>query len=386
MSLTDDQRKLRATRYGSSEVAAICGIGPGSAIDVYLMKVDPASDVRDENLLMELGTLLEEPVAQVFARRSGTFLATCGSLVNPRYPLAVCTPDRAVFRTEDEARAAGHITTVDALENALKILEVKTTGQGHRKEFGREGSGQVPEAKAVQAVWQLGLTGKDVCDMPVLFRGDFSVRLEVFTVAANPDLFGSIYEMVSRFDRDFVKKRVPPPPDASDSFDEAIQKLHPYDRKAALVADAEDERLMLEFLRFRAVEKRAEHFKKLVSQQIKLRMGEAGGLTSSTLGKISWTRSKDGSEVDWNMAANDALTLAGQCIQAFGTLREHGEHLKPEIQANLALRLKQIVPDATRVKGGFRSLRAYPKKGSEADLSEAALKLTLAPLKLGDGK
>lgn len=384
--LTDAQKKLRAERYGSSEVAAICGIGPGKAIDVYLSKVHPEVE-REENLLMELGSLLEQPVASVYGRRTGTFLATCDSLSNPKYPLAICTPDRARFTTEEALKAVavnGPISTIEALEGADRLVEVKTTGRGHRHEYGREGSGSVPEEKALQATWQLGLTEKSICDMPVLFRGDWNVTLEVFTVALNADLFAWAYDEVSRFHTNHVLKHVPPPPDGTDRYDEALARMFPADRKPPAVADEVDEQLMLDYAKFREVARRAELLKKKAGQRLKARIGDAGGLISTTLGKLSWTRSKDSTEIDWQQAANEFQTLSGLCLNAFDTLSATGEQITPENRAKLVERMKAIIPAATKTKAGYRSLRLYPKGAAELEL--ARLNVAMDALEEGASK
>lgn len=385
MSLSDAQKKLRAGRYGSSEVASIVGVGPGSAIDVYQSKIGGERE-DDENLLMELGSLLEEPVASVVARRTGTFLARCDSMINPRYPLAICTPDRASFGTEAAMLAVatnGPISSIEALQGAQKLIEIKTTGRGHRKTFGPEGSGQVPEEKALQATWQLGLTGLSICDMPVLFRGDFSVTLETFVIAFNADLFAWLYDSVCRFDRDFVQPRRPPPPDGSDAYDEALKRMFPADQGPPVVADQDDERLMLDYARFREVVKRAEALKKQVAQTLKNRIGMSSGIVSPGIGKVSWTRSRDGSEVEWQMAATDAMELCGLVLDGLKSLRANGAIPTAESLAELERRLKAILPDATRVKSGYRTLRFTPKKGSEADIEMAKLNVVLDAL--GDG-
>lgn len=375
MSLTDEQKRLRAEAFGASEAPTLVGVGPGSLTELWRSRMDPTFDAMagdDVNDLAELGTEYEDPVCRIYARRTATYLARVTTLRHPTKPLAIATPDRARFTSEAAigATVEGKIVTLDGLEGADRLVEAKTTGNRYRKEYGPQGSGVVPEEKALQCIWQMGVTGLRVVDLPVLFMGEWGRRIEIFTVTWNEELFEWMYTAAERFWRDHVVTKKPPPPDGSDEYDEMQAALYPYDRKPLLVADAEDERLMLDFAKFREVERRAEKLKKQLAQRLKNRMGEAGGLESGTLGKLSWTRSKDSTEVDWQKAAQNALLLAGQCVQGFQHLRSTEAVATPESIAELEQRLKVIVPEATKVKPGYRSLRIYPKGDAALELSE----------------
>lgn len=393
MSLTDEQKRMRAEAFGASEAPTLVGVGPGKLSELWQAKIDPSFDAipdEDQNDLIDLGTEYEDPVCRIYARRTGTRLARVATLRHPTKSLAVATPDRARFTSDDALQAAralgvndlGHLTSAEAVTgNADRLVEAKTTGSRYRRDYGRAGSGVVPEEKALQCIWQMGVTGLRVVDLPVLFMGEWGRRIEVFTVTWNEDLFEWMYAAAERFWHDHVVPKTPPPPDGSDAYDEMQARIYPYDRKPLAPADAEDEQLMLDFAKFREVERRAELLKKKVGQRLKNRIGEAGGLLSPTLGKLSWTRSKDSTEVDWQRAAQEALALAGQCVNAFDVLAKTGEQLSPHNRATLEARLKEIVPAATKVKSGYRSLRLYPKGDAELELA----RLNIALDALGDG-
>jgi putative phage-type endonuclease len=387
VSLSDEQKKLRATGLGASEIASIVGVGPGKLIDVWESKVSqrPAEDL-DDMLPAELGVLLEQPVADVYARRTGTLLAPTATFRHPTRPLILATPDRARFTSEAALQAArafgldvhGQLSHPDALSHADRLLEVKTHAARYRRDYGREGSGSVPEHEAIQTIVQMGVTGQRTVDLAVLFRGDFSVKLEVFTVAWNSDLFEALAEAAERFWTDHVLTRKPPPPDASDAYSEVLGRIHPTVTKPHAVADADDEELMLRYSKFSEVARRADHLKKLTGQRLMARVGDAGGLSSTSLGKLSWVHVRDRMDVDWRQAANNALELAGLCLQGFDKLAAVGEQITPENRAQLEARLKEIVPLASKPAGGYRYLRMYPK--GEAALELARLEIALDAL------
>jgi predicted phage-related endonuclease len=394
MPLTDEQKKIRATSYGASQIATLVGEGGGSLMDLYAEKIGhPAPESTfDDNLPVQLGRLEEPAICDEYARRTGTFLAPVTTLRHPEHPLIVATPDRACFTTEAALLEAARtistgplmITTIEQLSSASKLVEAKRHASQFRKNYGQPGTGMVPTNHAIQALVQMAVTGQRVVDLAVLFSGEFGARLDVFTIVWNPDVFSWLADEVARFDMDHVQKRVPPPFDGSDRADEALSRMFPADIKPPMVADADDERLMLDFAKWRAVEHRSDKLKKSLAQTLKNRIGLASGLTSASLGKLSWKRTRDSTDVDWQKAATDALQLAGQCVNAFGALRDAGEHLEPALQADLEARLKSIVPGATKTVSGHRRLLLTPRKGGDADLELARLALTLDALESGE--
>lgn len=391
MSLTDEQKKLRATGLGASELATLVGIGHGSLVELWASKVNPSTEPEDENLPADLGNLLESPVSDLYARRTATFIAPTTTFRHPEHELILATPDRAVFGTMEALQAAralgtndlGQLTSRAAFTHSSKLLEVKTHAARLKHEYGSDGSGVVPEYVAVQATVQMACTGLRLVDVAVLFRGDFGVSMQIHHVVWNEGLFGWLVEEASRFWRDHVVTKKPPTPDGTDRYDEALSRMFPADRTPPVVADDDDERLMLDFAKFRAVEHRAEKLKKAAAQTLKARIGEASGLTSASLGRLSWKRTKDSTEIDWQAAAQNALTLGGIVLDGLKRLRADEAMPSPESLAELEQRLKAIVPDATKVKQGYRRLLLTPAKGGPADVELARLEIALDAL--GDG-
>lgn len=393
MALTDEQKRLRAEAYGSSEVATIVGKGFGSLIELFESKRNPNFDKfedLDAMLPAELGTLEEEPVAKVYARRTATLLHPVGTLRHPTKRLAVATPDRARFTSEDawrraaeKLKATGLLREPEALEEADRLVEVKTHAARFRRDYGPEGSGQVPEHEAIQVTWQMGVTGLRMVDMPVMFRSDWGVRIDVFTVAFNEELFEYLYEAVERFHVDHVLAGKPPPPDGSEAYDAAMGRLHSASTKVYLPATYADEELMLRWAKLEAVEKRAAKYKALTGQALMQRIGEAGGIESPTLGKLSWISVRETSQVDWKKAANDSLQLGGLVLDGLKRFRANEEIPSAETLTELERRLKAILPEAAKPRAGYRYLRLFPKKGSEADLELARLQLALDALEGG---
>lgn len=384
MSLSPEQLALRKTGYGASEVATIVGVGPGKLVQVYEEKtIGPApeeEEADDSGLARRLGLAMEAPTADEYALRTKTHLAPVWTLRHPSKPLALATPDRGRFLTaEARARALVMAQTrglvppgvldAEALLECDRGVEVKTTASRYRRDYGAPGSAVVPEEKAIQVTWQMGVTGLRVVDLPVLFRGEWGLKFEIFTVPFNESLFEGLYEAVERFHADYVVAGKPPPPDGSDRYDDFLRRAFPNHRRPSIVAGPEDEELMLRHAKLSEAVSRLEKAKKKTRQELVERIGDAEGMISARYGAVTYRRTRDSQEVDWERACNEALNLAGLCIEAF----EPSEN-----RTALEERLRAIVPESTKTTPGYRALR--PTWRGEAALELARLQLALDPI------
>lgn len=359
--LTPEQLAMRRESYGASEVATVVGLGQGSLIELWESKVLPPKpeESSDDTLARDLGTLLEEPVAQVYAERTKTFLLPVGTLRHPTKPLALATPDRARFLTVEARNRACEspgYCRADRIQEAERLVEVKTTAGRYRREYGASGTGVVPEEKALQATWQMAVTGVRRVDLPVLFLGDFAKSFEVFTIDWNEQLFEVVYGAVERFHRDYVLTGKPPPPDATERYDEVLARMWPKHRLPAVTATPDQEALMARYAALRELSKLADNEKQRVRQLLVSAVGEAEGLISP-VGKLTYKATRESQVVDWEAAAKRAMELAGLVLNS-APPNEPWVH-------ELAQELAKVVPDATQVRAGHRSLRVTTGRGEE---------------------
>ncbi len=376
MSLTKEQQELRRSGVGASEVAGLIGLSKWARpIDVFASKTLPTEEVDPlaDLVQVELGNMLEEPVARIYAKRTGRHLRTVYSLRHPTFPIAMATPDRAAFLTaEDAAAACPSLTTGELLElrgtGCERLVQVKTTGESRAREWGPPGSDQVPDEVVIQTNWEMGVTGIPLCDVPVLFRGDFGVRVEIYTVAFNEALFENLRELVERFWVEHVVPGIAPPVDASDRYADFLRRAYPASSEPAIIAtEAVNERL-LRFAKLREASHRLDKAVKLERAHLTTLIGNASGITSVEYGSLTFKRTKDSTTVDWRKAANEALLLAGLMVKRLP------EDQRPGIEKRIA----SILPEAVKLKKGHRVLRA--KWTGEAALELARLNLTLDAL------
>lgn len=131
--------ELRSNYLGGSDAAAVVGMNSfSSPYSLWAEKTGKAPGFSG-NLATEVGTFLEEFVAQKFAEVTGKKVRNCNySFLNSEYPFAIANIDREIVGED-----AG--------------LEIKTTDSLNLKKFK---NGEYPENYYVQCVHYMAVTGK----------------------------------------------------------------------------------------------------------------------------------------------------------------------------------------------------------------------------------
>jgi putative phage-type endonuclease len=329
--LTKAQLEMRTTGIGASEIPIIAGLSPyGSAAEVYLAKKKPGEG-RRATLAMRLGTITEDPIAQLYAEETGRHLARVDTVRSAENPLVLATPDRAVFTSKPPKGWT--------FKDAERLLQVKHTTWRFRNSWGEPGTDQVPEDHLAQVTWEMGTTGVSACDVAVLFDKD---EFLIFTVEFNPDLFRSLVTIGEHFFRTYVETNTPPPADASERYREALTIIYPEERSADLKAmppDLEDLAARLRVLE--AIEREACSRGDLIRNELRRFIGDATGAISR-VGTITWKKNADGKKTDWEKVAADLLAFWPDDSVGRGKAREFFE---------------KTVRENTTVKPGARVLR-----------------------------
>lgn len=176
----------RRESLGASEAAAALGVSPWQTpVELWQRKLGLIGE-QDESEAMRWGSLLEPVILAEYQRRTGRrVVATQEFLSHPGYPFLTATLDA---RCDDG-----------------RLVEVKTAS-AWAKEWGDEGSDEVPETYLVQVAQQLAVTGAKVADVAVLIGGQ---RLRVFTVERDEILIEYVLMRGQRFWA-CVESREPP--------------------------------------------------------------------------------------------------------------------------------------------------------------------------------
>ncbi|MBR1775962.1 YqaJ viral recombinase family protein [bacterium] len=198
MFTTEERRNY----IGGSDISAVMGMNRWKTqLKLWLEKTGDA-ELADlsQNEAVQLGTELEEFVAQKFAKITGKSVRKQSKMyVHKEYPYMVAHVDRLITGTDE-------------------LLECKTCGSYKKDEW--EGD-EIPQEYILQVNWYLGITGRKRGYIAVLIGGQqFKYKVIDFDV----ELFSIMVDMAKDF-WNCVKTNTPPAITPSDN--ELILKIFP---------------------------------------------------------------------------------------------------------------------------------------------------------------
>lgn len=285
MGLTDEQKRLRLTGIGGSEISALAGHNPyATPLDVWRAKVE--GHETPVTSPMERGTFLEDGVARWYGHRTNTTLRETGTLVHPSLPRVLCTPDR-IARFED-----GHEIDVS----------IKVPGPWAQEQWGTPGTDEVPEHALCQVQWELLILEArfDIRRAQVVapINGD----LAIYNVIADPEWQASLVEIAHRFWRNHVETGTPPPVDGSESATEWLREKHPRVTGPMLPATGEADALMRKLHALRVDKAKAELEADAVANKLRAIIGDNEGMIGNGW-RITNRNRKDSAKTDWKAVA-----------------------------------------------------------------------------------
>lgn len=292
--LTPEQKALRATGIGASEIGALVGLDRfKSPIDVYLEKVGLAEPV-EENFHMERGTFLEDGARRWYAKRTGRLvqMPTPLTLRSPTHPHVLASPDGIVFNPDNR----GAETLAD-LAAPLCALEIKIPSRFTFADWGEPGTDEVPKYHVPQMTIEAHVLGVTATDAALCVDD-----LMIYTLPFNEKLCEHLCEAAERFWRDHVEPRRPPPPDASVRYAEHLEKVYPRAGEL-LLPNSTDASMAASRLRtakagIAAFEKQAQ----LAENVLKAMIANARGIETDE-GKITWSTVERAGGVNWEAIA-----------------------------------------------------------------------------------
>lgn len=208
--LTAEQYAIRKTGITASEIGVIAGLSDTrEPMDVWVRKVGYV----DEQELpttpeMEIGNVLEEPVAELVATRTGGRLVRAGTFRHPEHGWMLATPDRGVLKA-DWAPFDGLTVPLEDWAPAVdELLEIKVVGRWRAARWGEAGDpAGIPDDVLAQVIWQMGVTGIRKARVGALLGTD----LRLYPVRWDDDLFGALFEAGRDFWYVNVLQQIEPP-------------------------------------------------------------------------------------------------------------------------------------------------------------------------------
>lgn len=198
----EEWKALRGQYIGGSDAAAVVGLNPyRSPYSLWAEKTGRLPGFEG-NLATEVGTFLEEFVAQKFAEVTEKKVRRANqSFLNSDYPWAIANIDREIVGED-----AG--------------LEIKTTSEMNLKKFK---GGEYPAQYYCQAVHYMAVTGKSRWYLAVLI-GNREFRW--FVIERDEDEIKALMDSEKAF-WELVQKDTPPLADGTPATGEAISALYP---------------------------------------------------------------------------------------------------------------------------------------------------------------
>ena len=193
--------KVRKLGLGGSDMAAVLGLSPWrSPIDVWLDKTSDTVEEK-ESEPMYWGNVLEEVVAQEFAKRSGYKVRNNNfTLQSEEYPYLLANIDREIVGLD-----AG--------------LECKTANAFKANEWDGD---NVPDAYYIQCQHYMAVTGKSSWWIAALIGGNTFVYKEI---KRNEEVIKAIIDTGAAF-WELVESKTMPAPDDTKQCENALKKLY----------------------------------------------------------------------------------------------------------------------------------------------------------------
>jgi putative phage-type endonuclease len=219
-----DQQTDRSKFIGASEAAAACGVSPyRTPLDVYREKLE-GSDFEGNDFTW-FGNQLEPTIIKAYARKYPDRYVWPNE-VNTKQKVYlhkdidfICATPDAFFSDEDVKHA--HLAT----GGFSGLVECKAFNPMRKKEFGEDGSPDVPIDCLFQCQQQMAVLGADRCDLAVLFGvNDF----HVYHIERDDKLIEQIIEIETKLWKCIQEKR---PPQIDPGHKEAVASLKKYYRQ-----------------------------------------------------------------------------------------------------------------------------------------------------------
>ena len=198
----EEWKALRHKYIGGSDAAAV--VGMNAFMSPYALWAEKTGRLPgfEGNLATEVGTYLEEFVAQKFAQETGKKVRKCNlSWFNDQYPFAIANIDREIVGED-----AG--------------LEIKTTSELNTKKFK---GGEYPANYYCQCMHYMAVTGKKRWYLAVLIGNR---EFKWFTIERDEDEIQALMEAEAAF-WEQVKNDIPPVADGASSTADTLSALYP---------------------------------------------------------------------------------------------------------------------------------------------------------------
>jgi putative phage-type endonuclease len=253
--------KLRSQYIGGSDAAAVVGLNAHASM--YSLWAEKTGKVPGfaGNLATEVGTYMEEFVAQKFAQETGKKVRKCNqSFLNSEYPFAIANIDREIIGED-----AG--------------LEIKTTDTLNLKKFK---GGEYPANYYAQMVHYMAVTGKKRWYLAVLIGNK---EFKWFTLERDEAEINALMTAEAIF-WEMVKTDTPPAVDGTAATTEALKTIYAENDDSVCDLTAFSANLQ-QYMALKKQIKELEELAEEAANKVREFMGSSGGGECEGY-KVSW--------------------------------------------------------------------------------------------------
>jgi putative phage-type endonuclease len=257
----EEWKALRHKYIGGSDAAAV--VGMNAWVSPYALWAEKTGRLPgfDGNLATEVGTYLEDFVAQKFAAETGKKVRKSNlSWFNDQYPWAIANIDREIVGED-----AG--------------LEIKTTSELNTQKFK---GGEYPANYYCQCMHYMAVTGKQRWYLAVLIGNR---EFKWFTIERDEDEIQALMEAEQKF-KQLVDSDTPPIADGSSSTSDTLVTLYP-DSIDTAIGIGSFERELDNYFRLKEQKKSIEMTIDGIENRIKAHLGECARGEGEKY-KVSW--------------------------------------------------------------------------------------------------
>lgn len=272
--LTDEQRAMRRTGLGSSDIAGLLGISPykdDGPWRVYMDKVGTSEDDEEETIAHRLGHELEVVCRRLYEEQFPGVTVPGSTVRHPVETFALATLDRRI-------------------PSMRRGVECKAVGSWMTKHWSVSREDGIPRYVRVQANWQMFVCDLDEMDVAAILGGtDF----RVWRIQRDQLLIEQLVPMAREFWQR-IEARIPPPCDATIHCRAWLDEKYPEHHGAKLVGPCEsDEAEAATYIDALTNEKAQAKRKTAAINRLLLACGDAPGIEGETW-KLTWKKGADG--------------------------------------------------------------------------------------------
>lgn len=292
LQITQDVKIDRQYYIGGSDIAAVMGKSRyKTPYRLWCEKTGRIENTVTNLEAVELGTELEEFVAQTFSKRTGKAVRKAPKAYqHPDCPYIVAHVDRLITGTDE-------------------LLECKTCSAYKLDEW----QNAIPKEYVLQVMWYLGITGRKKGWIACLIGGQ---KFDYKSIEFDPELFNLMVERAKEF---YNMVQTDTPPLILPDDDETLAEIYPKNTEDMIEAEEFNERAAyLQELKMHRDEINGEI--KEIETELKARIGENMGILTDRY-KITW-KTQSNRKLDTDRLKEDIKNFDDYYLtQSFRVLR-----------------------------------------------------------------